>query len=79
MVKKEHNELEKRNLAFLIYQDENETARVNVRFYGIEEQYIQVLTEKGVVWHVRKNPSIVINNNPFVDRLRKPCNNLQMT
>ena len=30
--KKENNELEKRNQAFLIYQDENGIARVNVRF-----------------------------------------------
>ena len=34
MAKKEHNELEKRNQAFLIYQDENGIARVNVRFEG---------------------------------------------
>ena len=32
MAKKENNELEKRNQAFLIYQDENGIARVNVRF-----------------------------------------------
>ena len=32
MVKKKNNELEKRNQAFLIYQDENGIARVNVRF-----------------------------------------------
>ena len=36
------------------------------RFYGIEEHYIQVLTEKGVVWLDRNNPSVIINNNPFV-------------
>jgi len=30
--KKENNDLEKRNQAFLIYQDENGIARVNVRF-----------------------------------------------
>ncbi|MBR3080867.1 MAG: hypothetical protein IKH01_13850 [Prevotella sp.] len=34
MAKTEHNELEKRNQAFLIYQDENGIARVNVRFEG---------------------------------------------
>ena len=28
------NEIEKRNEAFLIYQDENGIARVNVRFEG---------------------------------------------
>lgn len=35
MAKKENNELEKRNQAFLIYQDENGIARVNVRFDGM--------------------------------------------
>ena len=34
MANKEKNELEKRNQAFLIYQDENGIARVNVRFEG---------------------------------------------
>ena len=32
MANKNNNELEKRNQAFLIYQDENGIARVNVRF-----------------------------------------------
>ena len=32
MAKKENNEIEKRNRAFLIYQDDNGIARVNVRF-----------------------------------------------
>ena len=32
MAKEKNNELEKRNQAFLIYQDENGIARVNVRF-----------------------------------------------
>ena len=31
------NEIEKRNEAFLIYQDENGLARVNVRFEGEKE------------------------------------------
>ena len=34
MAKEKNNELEKRNQAFLIYQDENGIARVNVRFEG---------------------------------------------
>ena len=34
MANKENNELEKRNQDFLIYQDENGIARVNVRFEG---------------------------------------------
>ena len=34
MTKNNNNELEKRNQAFLIYQDENGIARVNVRFEG---------------------------------------------
>ena len=31
------NEIEKRNEAFLIYQDENGIARVNVRFEGEQD------------------------------------------
>ena len=34
MANKNNNELEKRNQAFLIYQDDNGIARVNVRFEG---------------------------------------------
>ena len=34
MTKKENNELVNRNQAFLIYQDDNGIARVNVRFEG---------------------------------------------
>ena len=34
MAKKENNELENKNQAFLIYQDDNGIARVNVRFDG---------------------------------------------
>ena len=34
MAKTEHKELEKRKQAFLIYQDDNGIARVNVRFEG---------------------------------------------
>lgn len=34
MAKKENNELVNRNQAFLIYQDDNGIARVNVRFEG---------------------------------------------
>ena len=34
MTKNNNNELEKRNQAFLIYQDDNGIARVNVRFEG---------------------------------------------
>jgi len=41
MAKKENNDLEKRNQAFLIYQDENGIARVNVRFEG-EDVWLNV-------------------------------------
>jgi hypothetical protein len=34
MAKKENNELVNRNQTFLIYQDDNGIARVNVRFEG---------------------------------------------
>lgn len=37
MVKKEKNELANRNQAFLIYQDDNAIARVNVRFEGEQD------------------------------------------
>jgi len=39
MAKKENNDLEKRNQAFLIYQDENGIARVNVRFDRISQSH----------------------------------------
>ena len=41
MADKKHNELEKKNQAFLIYQDENGVARVNVRFEG-EDVWLNV-------------------------------------
>ena len=41
MAKKENNDLEKRNQAFLIYQDENGIARVNVRYEG-EDVWLNV-------------------------------------
>ena len=41
MADKKHNELEKRNQTFLIYQDENGIARVNVRFEG-EDVWLNV-------------------------------------
>ena len=48
------NEIEKRNEAFLIYQDENGIARVNVRFEGEDVWRVSIIpdpdrlaTEKG--------------------------------
>ena len=41
MANKDNNELEKRNQTFLIYQDENGIARVNVRFEG-EDVWLNV-------------------------------------
>ena len=41
MANKNNSELEKRNQAFLIYQDENGIARVNVRFEG-EDVWLNV-------------------------------------
>ena len=41
MENKNNNELEKRNQAFLIYQDENGIAWVNVRFEG-EDVWLNV-------------------------------------
>ena len=53
MAKTEHNELEKRNQAFLIYQDENGIARVNVRFEG-EDVWLnveQMMEQKKWLWN----------------------------
>ena len=51
------NEIEKRNEAFLIYQDENGIARVNVRFEGedvwlLQEQIMELFDAS-----VRRNMS----------------------
>jgi len=45
MAKKENNELVNRNQAFLIYQDDNGIARVNVRFEG-EDVWLTQETDK---------------------------------
>ena len=61
MEKKEHNELEKRNQAFLIYQDENGIARVNVRFEGEDvwlnvEQMMELFdaSQQDVSYHINQ-------------------------
>ena len=61
MKKKEHNELEKRNQAFLIYQDENGIARVNVRFEGEDvwlnvEQMMELFdaSQQDVSYHINQ-------------------------
>ena len=61
MAKTEHNELEKRNLAFLIYQDENGIARVNVRFEGEDvwlnvEQMMELFdaSQQDVSYHINQ-------------------------
>ena len=61
MAKKEHNELEKRNQAFLIYQDENGIARVNVRFEGEDvwlnvEQMMELFdaSQQDVSYHINQ-------------------------
>ena len=46
MAKEKNNELEKRNQAFLIYQDENGIARVNVRFEGKDVTQVPVPTAR---------------------------------
>ena len=59
--KKENNELEKRNQAFLIYQDENGIARVNVRFEGEDvwlnvEQMMELFdaSQQDISYHINK-------------------------
>ena len=61
MAKKEHNELERRNQAFLIYQDENGIARVNVRFEGEDvwlnvEQMMELFdaSQQDVSYHINQ-------------------------
>ena len=61
MKKKKHNELEKRNQAFLIYQDENGIARVNVRFEGEDvwlnvEQMMELFdaSQQDVSYHINQ-------------------------
>ena len=46
MAKEKNNELEKRNQTFLIYQDENGIARVNVRFEGEDVTQVPVPTAR---------------------------------
>ena len=55
------NEIEKRNGAFLIYQDENGITRVNVRFEGedvwlLQEQIMEVFdaSRQDVSYHINQ-------------------------
>lgn len=59
MAKKENNELVNRNQAFLIYQDDNGIARVNVRFEGedvwlTQEQMMDLFdaSQQDVSYHI---------------------------
>ena len=61
MAKKNNNELEKKNQAFLIYQDENGIARVNVRFEGedvwlLQEQMMELFdaSRQDVSYHINQ-------------------------
>ena len=61
MANKNNNELEKRNQAFLIYQDENGIARVNVRFEGEDvwlnvEQMMELFdaSQQDVSYHINQ-------------------------
>ena len=54
------NEIEKRNEAFLIYQDENGIARVNVRFEGEDvwlnvEQMMELFdtSQQDISYHIK--------------------------
>ena len=60
-MKKENNELANRNQAFLIYQDDNGIARVNVRFEGEDvwltvEQIMELFdaSQQDVSYHIRQ-------------------------
>ena len=59
MAKKDNNELANRNQAFLIYQDDNGIARVNVRFEGedvwlTQEQMMELFdaSQQDVSYHI---------------------------
>ncbi len=61
MAKEKNNELEKRNQAFLIYQDENGIARVNVRFEGEDvwltvEQMMELFdaSQQAISYHINQ-------------------------
>jgi hypothetical protein len=61
MADKKHNELEEKNQAFLIYQDENGVARVNVRFEGEDvwlnvEQMMELFdaSQQDVSYHINQ-------------------------
>ena len=61
MANQKNNELEKRNQAFLIYQDENGIARVNVRFEGedvwlTQEQMMELFdaSRQDVSYHINQ-------------------------
>ena len=61
MTKNNNNELEKRNQAFLIYQDENGIVRVNVRFEGEDvwlnvEQMMELFdaSQQDVSYHINQ-------------------------
>lgn len=61
MAKKENSELANRNQAFLIYQDDNGIARVNVRFEGedvwlTQEQMMELFdaSRQDVSYHINQ-------------------------
>jgi len=61
MAREKNNELEKRNQAFLIYQDENGIARVNVRFEGEDvwltvEQMMELFdaSQQDISYHINQ-------------------------
>ena len=69
------NEIEKRNEAFLIYQDENGIARVNVRFEGEDvwlsiEQMMELFdaSQQDVSYHINQ---IYAENEQDPERTRK--------
>lgn len=69
------NEIEKRNEAFLIYQDENGIARVNVRFEGedvwlLQEQIMELFdaSRQDVSYHINQ---IYAEGEQDLERTRK--------
>ena len=78
--KNENNELVNRNQAFLIYQDDNGIARVNVRFEGedvwlTQEQMMDLFdaSQQDVSYHEGRTIYVVMPPRPCLSGFRRFC------
>lgn len=74
MANKNNNELKKRNQAFLIYQDENGIARVNVRF---EDEDVWLNVEQMMELFDASQQDVSYHINQVYDDVSKPLNELK--